>query len=35
MRTLKHSRQRESIKTCLMQRTDHPTADMLYLSIKQ
>ena len=35
MRTLKHSRQRESIKNCLMQRTDHPTADMLYLSIRE
>lgn len=35
VRTLKHSRQRESIKNCLMQRTDHPTADMLYLSIRE
>lgn len=35
MRTLKYSRQRESIKNCLMQRTDHPTADALYLSIRE
>ena len=32
MKTLKYSRQRESIKNCLMNRTDHPTADALYLS---
>ena len=30
MKTLKYSRQRESIKNCLMNRTDHPTADALY-----
>ena len=30
MKTLKYSRQRESIKTCLMGRKDHPTADALY-----
>ena len=35
MRTLKYSRQRESIKNCLMNRTDHPTADALYLSIRE
>ena len=35
MRTLKYSRQRESIKSCLMNRTDHPTADALYLSIRE
>lgn len=35
MKTLKYSRQRESIKTCLMNRTDHPTADALYLSIRE
>lgn len=29
MKTLKYSRQRESIKNCLMNRTDHPTADAL------
>ena len=34
MKTLKYSRQRESIKNCLMNRTDHPTADALYLSIR-
>lgn len=35
MKALKYSRQRESIKTCLMNRTDHPTADALYLSIRE
>ena len=35
MKTLKYSRQRESIKTCLMNRTDHPTADAIYLSIRE
>ena len=35
MKTLKYSRQRESIKTSLMNRTDHPTADALYLSIRE
>ncbi len=35
MKTLKYSRQRESIKTCLMGRRDHPTADHVYLSIRQ
>ena len=30
MKTLKYSRQRESIKACLMTRHDHPTADALY-----
>lgn len=35
MKTLKYSRQRESIKTCLMQRKDHPTADALYTSIRE
>lgn len=35
MKTLKYSRQRESIKTCLMERHDHPTADALYTSIRQ
>ena len=32
---LNYSRQREAIKTCLMGRKDHPTADMVYMSIKQ
>jgi len=32
--TLKYSRQRESIKTNLMQRKDHPTADMVYSDIR-
>ena len=35
MAARKYSRQRESIKTCLMGRRDHPTADHVYLSIRQ
>ena len=35
MKTLKYSRQRESIKACLMARHDHPTADALYAAIRQ
>ena len=35
MKTLKYSRQRESIKECLMERKDHPTADALYTSIRE
>lgn len=35
MKTLKYSRQRECIKTSLMNRHDHPTADVLYLSIRE
>lgn len=35
MKHMKYSRQRESIKTCLMNRTDHPTADALYLSMRR
>lgn len=35
MKTLKYSRQRESIKNCLMNRTDHPTADTLYLAMRE
>ena len=35
MKTLKYSRQRESIKTCLMNRHDHPTADAVYASIRE
>ncbi|RGY99310.1 transcriptional repressor [Clostridium sp. AM58-1XD] len=35
MKNLKYSRQRESIKTCLMARRDHPTADALYMSIRE
>jgi len=34
MKTLKYSRQRESIKACLMSRYDHPTADELYMTIR-
>ena len=35
MKTLKYSRQRESIKKCLMGRHDHPTADGVYASIRE
>lgn len=35
MATLKHSRQRESIKEFLAGRTDHPTADFVYENMKQ
>ena len=35
MKTLKYSRQRESIKACLMARHDHPTADALYTLIRE
>ena len=35
MKQLKYSRQRESIKACLMARHDHPTADAIYASIRE
>lgn len=35
MKTLKYSRQRESIKASLMERKDHPTADAIYTSIRE
>jgi len=35
MKTLKYSRQREFIKTSLMGRQDHPTADALYTAIRK
>ena len=35
MANLKYSRQRESIKAFLAGRTDHPTADTIYVNIKQ
>lgn len=35
MATLKYSRQRESIKEYLANTTEHPTADMVYLKVKQ
>lgn len=35
MATLKHSKQRESIKEFLSTRTDHPTADMIYVSVRE
>lgn len=31
---IKHSRQRDCIHKCLVNRYDHPTAEMVYLSIK-
>lgn len=34
MATLKHSRQRESIKEYLNSTFDHPTADTVYLNVK-
>lgn len=34
MATLKYSRQRESIKEYLVSTTEHPTADMVYLKVK-
>ncbi len=35
MKTLKHSRQRDSIMRCLMARHDHPTADTIYTSLRE
>ena len=35
MRTLKYSRQREYIKSCLAATTTHPTANDLYLTVKE
>ncbi len=35
MKILKHSRQRDSIKAFLQARHDHPTADMVYNSIRE
>lgn len=35
MATLKYSRQRESIKEYLSNSCEHPTADMVYLGVKQ
>ena len=35
MRTLKYSRQREYIKSCLAETTTHPTANDLYLTVKE
>ena len=32
---LKHSRQREEIKKFLMTRKDHPTADVVYMNLRQ
>lgn len=32
---LKHSRQREEIKNFLMTRKDHPTADVVYMNLRQ
>ena len=35
MAVLRHSKQRESIKNYLCGREDHPTADMIYTSIRK
>lgn len=35
MQGLKYSRQREAIKTFLMGRKDHPTADTIYTNVRQ
>ena len=35
MATLKHSKQREMIKDFLMSRKDHPTADVVYMNVRQ
>ncbi len=35
MKTLKYSKQRECIKSCLSSRKDHPTADAIYSSIRE
>ena len=35
MSSLKYSRQRESIKEYLNGSCEHPTADMVYMSVKQ
>lgn len=35
MSALKYSRQREAIKNYLIGRTDHPTADMVYTSLRE
>lgn len=35
MAALKYSRQRESIKNYLLETTSHPTADMVYMHVKQ
>lgn len=35
MSTLKYSRQRESIKEYLSRSCEHPTADMVYMSVRQ
>lgn len=35
MATLRHSKQREMIKNFLMTRKDHPTADVIYKSVRQ
>lgn len=35
MAALKYSRQRESIIECLRSRNDHPTADMIYMAVRE
>lgn len=35
MKAIKHSKQRDSIKEYLMSRKDHPTADMVYMAVRE
>lgn len=35
MTALKYSRQRESIKSFLLSRYDHPTADIIYINVRK
>ncbi len=35
MAAIKYSRQRESILECLRSRCDHPTADMVYMAVRE
>ena len=35
MAAIKHSRQREMIKAFLKSRKDHPTADIVYMNVRQ
>lgn len=35
LKQIKYSRQREAIKIFLASRTDHPTADMIYMAIRE
>lgn len=35
MKTIKKSKQRDMIKAFLMERKDHPTADVIYMNVRQ